>query len=151
MEPPDFLRQVSKQRDPESVFVQVNTGNVVAYPSGPYAKLNDEQAQLIRQNGYYEAVMLAETATGHILPISIEAGVNNGTDHIRKLASRRSDGVTPVYMRKRDYEALPAAKRDAMLLKKKTSVSREAELEAEVLALKAKLAEAPANQKGARS
>ena len=60
--------------------MQVNTGNVVAYPSGPYAKLNEEQAQLIRQNGYYEAVMLAETATGHILPISIGAGVNNGTD-----------------------------------------------------------------------
>ena len=59
--------------------------------------------------------------------------------------------MTPVYMRKRDYEALPAAKRDAMLLKKKTSVSREAGSRPRVPALKAKLAEAPANQKGARS
>lgn len=143
----EFLKQRSKQRDPRSVFVQVRTGDTIPYPSGPYAKLNDEQAELIRAQGFSECVQLAETSTGHVLPICIETGVNNGTDHIRKLGMKRDDG-TPLYMHAEDYAALPAAKRDAMLKKKVVAVSEAARLEAENAALRAKLAEAEAARAG---
>lgn len=139
----DFLKQHSKQRDPRSVFVQVRTGDTIPYPSGPYAKLNDEQAELIRAQGFSECVQLAETSTGHVLPICIETGVNNGTDHLRKLGMKRADG-TPLYMHADEYAALPASKREAMLTKKVAVVSEAARLEAENAALRAKLAEAEA-------
>ena len=142
-------RQTSKRRHPKSVFVQMRTGLVEPYPTGPYEKLNDETAQKLKQMGCYEAVILVETATGHRLPICIEEGVNNGTDHIRKLSKRRDDGLTPMYVYEADWDKLSAAERDAMLVTKSVAVSREASLEAEVAALRAKLAEGE-NRKAAR-
>lgn len=146
---PEFLRQRSKQLHPKSVFVQARTGQMLPYPTGPYERLNDEQAQRIRHEGYSECVLLAETSTGHILPIVIESGVNNGTDHTRKLGMRRPDGH-PAYMFADEWKALPASKRDEMLVKKAAAVSEAAKLEAENAALRAKLAEIEAAKAGAR-
>lgn len=143
------LQATSRRLHPKSLFVQARTGEMVAYPDGPYADQNHKQAEELRKQGFAECVLLAETATGHILNIVIEEGVNNGTDHTRKLAKVRPDG-TPLYMHYDEYQALPATKREAMLTKKIASVSEAARLEQEVAALRSQLEAAKAG-KGVRS
>jgi len=110
----------SKRRDPRSFLLDVTggVGGRADYPSSGHAKLDNDEAMALKQMGLVEAVELAETATGHILPIVIEENVNSGTRHTKMLGMKREDG-TPAYMYAADYLALPAERRELMKVEKK--------------------------------